>query len=204
VIVLGLLIWAVHVHSKKNEAEASRLLGEAQSLLHPISADGQAGGQEEGVDPEAAAKAMVLLQDLVENYHRTEASRLARILLGQRQYEDGDHDAAIETYKVYLKRGNRKPELTAMAWNGLAYCYEAKEDFAEAATWYEKLSHTSMTHLRGWAYLGMARCYEKLGEIRKATDAYNTLLADFPQHPKAAEARASIARMAPSLDAEDH
>jgi tetratricopeptide (TPR) repeat protein len=206
-IVLALLLWAWSVYAQKQEQEASRLLGQAQSLLHPISTDAQAGQavpQEQKVDPESAARALTLLQDLVENYRRTEASHLAWILLGQRQYEDGNYDAAIETYEAFLKRGNRRPELTAMAWEGLAYCHEAKEDFAEAATCYEKLSQTSMTNLQGWAYLGMARCYEKLGEFQKATDAYSTLLADFPQHPKAAEARASIARMAPSLETAGH
>ena len=41
---------------------------------------------------------------------------------------------------------------------------------------------------------------ERLGEVQKATDAYRTLLADHPQHPKAEEARANIARLTSSLD----
>jgi hypothetical protein len=48
----------------------------------------------------------------------------------------------------------------------------------------------------------MARCYERLGEIQKATDAYRTLLADHPQHPKADEARANMARLTSSLQEE--
>ncbi|MGW8322240.1 MAG: tetratricopeptide repeat protein, partial [Thermodesulfobacteriota bacterium] len=61
---------------------------------------------------------------------------------------------------------------------------------------------SSLTNVQGWAYLGMARCYEGLGEEQRATDAYRALLADHPQHPKAEEARANIARLTHSLDKE--
>ncbi len=206
VIVLGLLIWAASAYSAKKEADASRMLGQVQSLLHPISTSPEGGQAPVPTEPtpEETGQAQALLEDLVQNYKRTEASNVARILLGQRHYESRNYDAAIEAYEAFLKKGNRKPELTAMAWEGLAYSHEAKEDFAEAASCYEELSRTSMTNLHGWAYLGMARCYEKLGELEKASDAYRTLITDYPQHPKAAEANASIARMAPSLDSEDH
>ena len=127
---------------------------------------------------------------------------MARIRLGQRYYEDGDYDAAIDTYGAFLKKANPKPELKAMAREGLAYAHEATEDFAQAAICYEELSKSSLTNVQGWACLGMARCYEKLGEEQKATDAYRTLLADHPQHPQAEEARANIARLTQSLDEE--
>jgi tetratricopeptide (TPR) repeat protein len=205
VLALGLLIWAVSAYSNKKEAQASRLLAQAQALLHPISTEAEAGQPvpaEPQADPEEAARALTLLQDVAENYKRTEAGKVARILLGQRYYEEGDYDAAIDTYEAFLKKANPKPELKAMAREGLAYAHEAKEDFAQAAICYEQLSKSSLTNVQGWAYLGMARCYERLGEVQKATDAYRTLLADHPQHPKAEEARANIARLTASLDAE--
>jgi tetratricopeptide (TPR) repeat protein len=205
VLALGLLIWAVSAYSNKKEAQASRLLAQAQALLHPISTEAAAGQPvpaEPQADPEEAARALALLQDVAENYKRTEAGKVARILLGQRYYEEGDYDAAIDTYDAFLKKANRKPELKAMAREGLAYAHEAKEDFAQAAICYEQLSKSSLTNVQGWACLGMARCYERLGEVQKATDAYRTLLADHPQHPKAEEARANIARLTASLDAE--
>jgi len=202
VLALGLLIWAMIAYSNKKEAQASRLLAQAQALLQPNPTEAQAGQPvpaEAQADPEEAAQALVLLQDVVENYKRTEASRVARILLGQRYYEQGDYDAAIGTYVAFLKKA-KKPELKAMAREGLAYTHEAKEDFAQAAICYEQLSQSSLTNAQGWACLGMARCYERLGEVQKAADAYRTLLADHPQHPKAGEARANLARLTASLD----
>lgn len=206
-LVLGLLIWAGIAYWNKKEAKAADLVAQAQSLLHPMpkeAAEGQAVSEEAQADPESAAKALVLLKDVVENYKRTDACGVARILLGQRYYESADYDAAIDTYKGLLKKRNRKLELTAMAREGLAYCYEAKGEFSQALNSYEELSRASVGDVQGWAYAGMARCYEKLGEFQKAIDSYRTLLADHPQHPKAAEAAASIARITQSLEDESH
>lgn len=205
-LVAGLLFWAGSAYTNRREAKAAHLLAQAQALLHPApdAREGEPDPAAEGkADPEAESGAVALLEDLVENYKRTEASGTARILLAQRYYEAGNIEGAIETYKRSLKRGNRKAELKAMAWEGLAYAYEAEKDFQQALGWYEKLSRSSLTHFQGWAYLGMARCYEKLGENRKAIDAYRSLLAEHPQHPWAPEAQASIARITQSLEAEN-
>lgn len=200
VIALALLCWALSAYFNRREAQASRLLAQAQGLLNPASPAVQ-GGQpvpaETKADPEAAAQALDILEDVAENYKRTSAGKVAQILLGQRYYEAGDYDAAADTYETFLKKGNRNPELKALAREGLAYAYEAKGEFAKAAISYEKLSRSTRPHVQGWALLGMARCYEKLGEIKKAIDAYRTLVAEHPQHPKAGEARANIARLSP-------
>jgi tetratricopeptide (TPR) repeat protein len=57
-----------------------------------------------------------------------------------------------------------------------------------------------LDNVQGWAYMGMARCYERLGQPQKAIEAYRTLLAEHPQHPKAREARATIARLTQSIE----
>ena len=206
VVALALLFWAVTAYSKKKEAQAARLLAQAQSLLQLDSRPGEAGlaaGEERKADPEAKGRGLELLENVVENYERTKASGVARILLGQGYYDQGDYDGAIAVYEAFLKRKTRTPELTAMAWEGLAYSHEAKQDFAEAVICYEKLSQTARSNVHPWAYMGMARCYERLGEYEKAMDAYRALLADQPQHPKASEAQASIARLAQSRDGQD-
>jgi tetratricopeptide (TPR) repeat protein len=204
VLAVGLLIWAWSAYGQKREADAARLLAQAQALLQPAPTADEAGqppSAETPSDPEREGRALVLLQDLVENYRRTKASRVARILLGQQYYEEGKYDAAIETYGVMLNQGGGKPELKAMAREGIAYAHEAKGEFSKALSHYEELSRSPLTLFQGWAYMGMARCYEMLGEDLKATEAYRSLLTDYPRHPKAAEAQASIARITQSLDA---
>jgi len=204
VVVLSLLIWAWTAYAAKKETTASRMVAQAQSLWKPSSPGGVAeqagiGIDGPGKDPEAENRAREILEDVVDNYGRTSACPVARILLGQIYYEKGDYDKAIGTYEEVLKGKNRKPELTALAWEGLAYSHEAKEDFTEALGCYRELTQMTLTNVQGWAYMGQARCYEKLKEYEKALDAYRTLLAEQPQHPRAPEARATIARITQSL-----
>lgn len=200
--MVALLIWAGSAHFKRQQEKASDRVTQAQNLLaSPLGMQPGEGGQEAGGnDPEATNEAVEILEEVTQNYGRTKACRLARILLGRLYYEKQDYDKAIAAYETFLKSKNRKAELTAMAWEGLGYSYEAKGDFAEALGCYEKLSQTELTHVQGWAQMGRARCYEKLGELEKALGAYRELLADQPEHPKAPEARASIARITMSLE----
>jgi tetratricopeptide (TPR) repeat protein len=198
IVVVSLLIWAWTAYQEKKERTASRLVAEAQSLWKPSSPGevaGQAGIDPPSEDPEAENRAREILEDVIDNYRRTSACPVARILLGQIYYEKGEYDKAIETYEDFLKTGNQKPELTALAWEGLAYSHEAKEDFTKALGCYEELTQMTLSNVQGWAYLGLARCYERVQEYEKALDAYRTLLADQPQHPKAPEVRATIARI---------
>jgi tetratricopeptide (TPR) repeat protein len=202
VVVVALLTWAWTAYAKKKETTASRLVAQAQSLWKPSTPEGvpgQAGIDGRTKDPEAEGRARKILEDVVDNYGRTSACPVARILLGQIYYEKGDYDKAIDTYEKVVKGRSTKPELTAMAWEGLAYSHEAKEDFTEAASCYEELTKMPLTNVQGWAYMGLARCYEKLQEYEKALDAYRALLAEQPQHPRASEARATIARITQSL-----
>lgn len=196
VLVLALLIWAWSAYSERQEARASRLLVQAQALLQTPFVE----GREEKAGGEEVDQAFELLEDLVRKYKRTKAWGMAQILLGQLHYEKRDYDAGIAAYDAFLKRGDRKPELTAMAWEGIAYSQEAKQDFAAAVTYYEKIRKMSLAQVKAWAYLGIARCYERLDEYPKALDAYRALLADHPQHPRAQEARASILRITQSME----
>jgi tetratricopeptide (TPR) repeat protein len=196
VLVVLLLIWAGAAYSEKREAQAARLLAQAQALLQPTSPE----DQQRQDDPQAKGRGLEILVDLVENYERTKACGVARILLGQGYYEQEKYDEAIAVYDAFLKKKEPVPKLTAMAWEGLAYSHEAKQDYRQAVICYEKLSQMALSNVHPWAYMGMARCYEKLGKPEKAIDAYRALLADHANHSKAPEAKASIARIAQSVD----
>jgi len=198
IVVLSLLVWGWTAYQEKKERTASQLLAQAQSLWKPSfpgEATEQAGIDQPREDPEAKKRALEILEEIVDNYRRTSACPVARILSGQILYERGEYDKAIATYEDFVKHRHQKPQLMALAWEGLAYSHEAKEDFAKALGCYEELTQMTLTNVQGWAYLGLARCYEKLQEYEKALDAYRTLLTHQPEHPKAPEARATIARI---------
>lgn len=194
-LALAILISAWTVYSQTREQKAMALLGEAQELLGSALTEQNKEGAAK--DPE---KATELLRRLAEEYGGSHAAQMGRVLLGNVYYHQGEVARAIETFREFLDRGYDVPELKGLVWEGLAYCYEALGRYEEAAEHYRNASDVTPSYSPGWALLGLARCHEKLGNFGQAAEDYRKLLADHPQHPKAGEASAGIARIT-QLDA---
>jgi tetratricopeptide (TPR) repeat protein len=200
-VILGVLIAGLISWQRASERAAGALLAQAQSLLKAASPGPEAGGpMSRQVTPagssEAREKAAGVLKELVDQHSGSQSAQMGRILLGQLSYEKGDFDDAVKTYQDFFK-GRREPaELTGLAWQGLAYAQEAKGEFEQARTSYEKASLSPMSNLQAEGLLGVARCSERLGQNDRALDAYRKFLADQPNNAWAAEAKASMARIA--------
>jgi len=197
-LIVVLLICAGVFYNRKKEENASKMLAEAQSLIS-ITPDfaAQEGQSNESTepDPESVEKALEIFSRLAEEYGNTHASQLGRILQGHLYYEKGDYDAAAKTYQDFLEGKDESDALTAMAREGLGYSYEALEEFSEAVKYYEQLTQSELTYIQAWSLLSVARCKEKMNENEGALEAYRTFLVDHPQHVKATEAKANIARL---------
>ncbi|MEW6440925.1 MAG: tetratricopeptide repeat protein [bacterium] len=190
VMVLAVAISVWRVHAQNQEKKARELLAESQQLLGAISQE-----REENASGQNEAAAAEVLQRLVKDYGGTRAAQTARLLLGELYYRQNDFGKAIDTYKAFLDEDGDVPELTALAWESLGYCYEAQENYEEAASCYEKASRAASSFHPGDALLGLARSQEKLGKLEQAADAYRKLTADYPQHPSADQARAGLSRI---------
>ena len=93
------------------------------------------------------------------------------------------------------KTGSEDGDIIFLAREGIAYCHEARGSFDKALEMYKKLNESSLPYVRSWALMGMARCHEKLGDMGKALEDYRLLTSEHPQHPRAAEIKANIARI---------
>ena len=202
VLALVLVGWGISAYLQQREQRASTLLGEAQAHLRlpvPVSEDGSPLATEPTRDPEQEAKAIETLEDLVDRYGSTHASLVGRLLLGDLLYRRGEMDGALRMYREIIDKAGQTSELAALAWKGMTYAQEEKGEYTQALASYERVAHSRLTYLQGWGWLGVARCQEKLGEADKALDSYRRLLSEYPQHPRAAEAKASIARIQQTL-----
>lgn len=187
-LILVVLVSAWRTYSRSQEARASTLLGEAQEALSPKS-----GAEAPDSVPERAVSA---LENLLATYPRTRSAQTGRLMLADLKYRQGEYEKAIEIYRSYLERGHRTPELTALAWEGIAYCQEGLGKYEEAIASYRKAAETGFSYHPGWALLGLGRCLEKTGNLEEAAEVYRKLLADYPQHPKAREVEALLSRIA--------
>jgi len=188
---LAVVVLAWRTYSQSREQKAMALLGEAQRLLGSLSWE---ENQEQAADQDPE-KALDVLRRLEEEYRGSRAAQLGRILLGNAYYQKGEVDRAVETFNEFLDRGHVVPELRGQVCEGLGYCYEAMGQYEKAAEYYQKASEITPSYSPGWALFGLARCHEKLGNYGRAAEDYRKLLADYPQHPQAEEARAGIDRI---------
>jgi tetratricopeptide (TPR) repeat protein len=186
-LVLVLLLSGWRTYSRNQEARASVLLGEAQEAL----------ASKGGTDPSGPAldRAVSALENLLATYPRTRCAQTGRLVLADLKYRQGDYEKAIEIYRSYLDRGHRTNELTALAWEGIAYCQEAQGKYEEAIASYRKAAETQPSYHPGWALLGVGRCLEATGKLQEATEVYRKFLADYPQHPRAREVETLLARI---------
>jgi len=197
-VLLVLLISAGSAYLENRERKAAALFARVRGVLQTAGPAVPAAGLQTGSSSEDPAKkqeAVTTLEMIVDDYSGTSAGQQSRLLLGQVYFERGEHDAALEVYQDLLEKGKVPVEIKALAWEGLAYVHEEKGDVENAIPWYQKLTQADSSYIRPWAWMGLGRCYEQTGQPEQALDAYHRFLADFPNHPQASEAKASISKI---------
>jgi len=192
IVAVAALAWSLHAYHEKKARDSSRLLSKAQMALL-AGREGASGEKNRG-------EAESILTDLTSRYKSTPAALVARVLLGNVYYQRGDFEKSIETYRSLAALKPKDPMLRAMAYEGLAYSYEQKGDWAGALASYQELAASQLEHFSQEGMWGMARCYEREGKPENALDVYRQFLAKYPQSPRAEEARVLVARISSTLN----
>jgi tetratricopeptide (TPR) repeat protein len=123
------------------------------------------------------------LQEVVEKYSSTEAAILAQYRIGNAYLNAGQIDAALKAYQGYLKDKSAENELTILVYNALGNCYEAKKDYKNALSQYEKaLNAKAGKPFSGDILANLARTYEAMKDNKKAVEYYQKSL-DKTQDP---------------------
>jgi len=119
------------------------------------------------------AAAVKPFQEVTAKYPGSKAAILSQYRIGNAYLNAGRNDEAIMSFQAYLQGKSGDNELTALAYNGLGYSYEAKGDFKLALNNYEKaLQSRAGGPFGGDILAGMARCYEGMQNKDKAREYY--------------------------------
>jgi tetratricopeptide (TPR) repeat protein len=183
VVLIFILFQFMSARSEKN---AFALFREGYSRYAMITSD--PSGQ---TDDMAAEK----FAELVEKYGSSTAAKMALPLYADLSYRTGDYDKAIRLYQRALQTFSGDVAFERIAWNGLAYAYEGKEDYATAVKWFEKLTGAEGDFLKADAYYNLGRMYEALNDREKAVEAYRKVATDFSQSVHAKLAGDKAARL---------
>jgi tetratricopeptide (TPR) repeat protein len=118
-----------------------------------------------------------MYEDIVTQYQGSKSSMMAYYQLGNIYYNLGDIDASIKAYTEFLKEAPEGNDWKILAYNGLGYCYEAKNDLKNALESFDKAaSIKSAGSFEGITYRNIARIYEEMKNNEKALEYYQKAL----------------------------
>jgi len=143
--VIAFLVVAILWYTNKNNEDNSLASIELNRVM-PLY-DG--GSFQEAIDGRSGTN-ILGLKKIVDSYSGTENGELARVYLANSYYLLGKFDEAKESYDNYS--GSNKI-LVAAALAGMAACFEAKNNFADAAASYEKAYKVSEFNSQNPDYL---------------------------------------------------
>jgi tetratricopeptide (TPR) repeat protein len=174
-IVLGVLLLVAIIlalvflrqHQAASEEMAFTLLGRGIALYQ------QEEKQEE---------ALPVFSELINDYPRTKGGEVALLYRGRSYMLQGNYDQAIADFVLFLKRSSQ-PFLRTIALNALGNSYTAKGEYQQAIDNFQQVIDSGDEWLRPYVLLQMGMCWEKLGEKKKAAEAYQESLELSPPPP---------------------
>ena len=131
-------------------------------------------------------KGIVGLKAIVNKYGGSHGGEIARCYLANCYRMTGKFDEAISEYKSFSPPTTL---LKASAQAGLGACYEAKKQYADAASAYDKAANVASNPLVTPDYMvAAARCYGLSGEKEKAVAMFKRIKVEYPNTAAARDA----------------
>lgn len=128
------------------------------------------------------------LQGIVKNHEGTAAAFSAKVLLADKQWEDGQQDSAVATLKAFIESGGSHPAI-ASAKASLASKLLAQGKQDEAADLFSEMTDDPDTSfLAPYALISLGDIAAAKGDLEAAAKAYETVTAEFSESSFAGDA----------------
>lgn len=162
-VVIVLLVGGWFLYRWHDEKNASALYAQAVNKTRG-----------EQVQPADVIKAY---QDIVDKHPSSHSAALASFRLGNIHYLLKDYDASLKAYQAFLSRASSRSDLVTLALTGEGYCHEAKGDFKNALSSFEKAEKSKGgIHFESMTLRNIARIHESLNDPAKALEYYRKAL----------------------------
>jgi len=117
---------------------------------------------------------------ILKKYSSKEGGKLARLSFADICYRAGEYDKAISLYRQSLKDiGNHQP-MKYLVLSGLAYSYAAKQEYKEAAIFFETIASEPDSIMKDEALFNLGRIYSTLGNPEKSKASYEKIVSAYP------------------------
>jgi tetratricopeptide (TPR) repeat protein len=105
------------------------------------------------------------------------------LIVADEFFNDGDYDSAIKFYQKILNESSLSFN-EQLANIGIAYSFEAKEDYTNAINLYKTLIKSSNNYPLFDIYMALARCYELNSQNNESILILREMKNKFPGNPK--------------------
>jgi tetratricopeptide (TPR) repeat protein len=114
--------------------------------------------------------------EILTKFPRTSSGKIAILYKGNIDLRLGEFEEAVGAYESYLQKAGKEKLYRSFALEGLGYAYEGKKDYEKAINVYQKVVDLGERFQSADAYLGLGRCYEKLGKNKEALEQYKNFM----------------------------
>jgi len=173
VIIVLAIILAVFLYQRwerKKEGNAYQMFTLAVETYQAASTPYREG------TPQQYRSVLERFDEVITKLPGTSAGKLSILFKGNLHLRLGEFEEAIRAYETFLKKAGKEKLYRIFALEGLGYSYEGKKDYEKALSAYQKIGEMGETFESANAYLGMGRCYEKLGKDKEELENYKNFL----------------------------
>ena len=170
VLILLLTFFFFQRWEKKNEGNGYQLYSLATEAYQIVSAAYRDGSLQE------YKNVLEKFNEVITKFPRTSSGKLAILYKGNIHLRLGEFDEAIKAYENFLQKVGKGKLYRSFAMEGLGYSYEGKKDYEKAMNAYQKVVDVGESFQLANAYLGMGRCYEKMGKNKEALENYKNFI----------------------------
>ncbi len=170
ILILILLLLLFQKWQRGNDVNAFQMLNVAVEAYQAVSSPYREGSAQE------YKNALEKFNEVATKFPRTVSGKLAILYQGNIDLRLGEFDRAIQAYESFLQKGGKERLYQSFAMEGLGYSYEGKKDYEKAIHAYQREIELGENFQLANAYLGLGRCYEKLGKVKEAAENYRSFM----------------------------
>jgi tetratricopeptide (TPR) repeat protein len=170
VLLLILLFLLYQRWERRNEENAFQMLNAAAETYQTVSSPYRDASAQE------YKNVLERFNEVATKFPRTSPGKLALLYQGNINLRLGEFDQAIQVYESFLQKGGKGGLYSCFAMEGLGYSHEGKKDYEKAIHAYQREIESGENFQLANAYLGLGRCYEKLGKTKEAVENYRSFM----------------------------
>ena len=126
--------------------------------------------------------AVDILKSMIDNYSGTRSAGRGIFYLANIYYDQEKYDEATHYYEKYLDDYNDDIIMSSSSYSGIGACFEQKNEYLKAATYYKKGAEKYSTHFEAPKQLmNAARCLRLANNKIEAQKLYQSIIDNYPE-----------------------